>query len=108
MSSHDDTSSTSPPPVRQPASRRASAGLGEQALHWLSAGATLAALRTGARVAGQVVRRNPWLVGAAVVGAGVLWYAVRQRARRQAVLEGQSRQVRALRRDEYERDEYGV
>ena len=71
-------------------------------------GAALAAVRAGAKVAGGFVRRNPLLVGAAVAGAGLLWYAARQRARRQAALEGQACQVRALRRGEYEQDDYGV
>lgn len=78
------------------------------AKQWLETGAALAALRAGAKVAAGFVRRNPLLVGAAVAGAGLLWYAARQRARRQAVLEGQARQVRALRRGEYEQDDYGV
>ncbi|TCT25272.1 hypothetical protein [Thermomonas haemolytica] len=78
------------------------------AKQWLETGAALAAVRAGTKVAGGFVRRNPLLVGAAVAGAGLLWYAARQRARRQAALEGQARQVRALRRGEYEQDDYGV
>ena len=82
--------------------------LPDKAVQWIETGAALGALRAGAKVAGGVVRRNPLLVGAAVAGAGLLWYAARQRARRQAALEGQARQVRALRRGEYEQDDYGV
>lgn len=78
------------------------------ASQWIETGAALAALRAGAKVAGRVARRNPLLVAAAVAGAGLLWYAARQRARRRAELEGQARQVRALRRGEYEQDDYGV
>lgn len=82
--------------------------LPDQAVQWVSTGAALGALRAGSKVAGRFVRRNPLLVGAAVAGAGLLWYAARQRAKAQAALEGEARQVRALRRGEAEQDDYGV
>jgi uncharacterized membrane protein YebE (DUF533 family) len=42
---------------------------------WLTTGAALGAARTGVRVAGGVIRRNPALaVAAAAVGVGVLAY----------------------------------
>ena len=82
--------------------------LPDKAVQWIETGAALGALRAGAKVAGGVVRRNPLLVGAAVAGAGLLWYAARQRAKAQATLEGEARQVRALRHGEVEQDDYGV
>ncbi len=84
--------------------------LPDKAVQWVETGAALGALRVGSKVAGKFVRRNPVLVGAAVVGAGLLWLAARQRAKRKEAeaIEGEARQVRALRRGEYERDDYGV
>ncbi len=82
--------------------------LPDRAVQWVETGAALGALRVGAKVAGGFVRRNPVLVGVAVAGAGLLWLAARQRAKRQQAIEGEARQVRALRRGEYERDDYGV
>ena len=79
-----------------------------KAVQWVETGAALGALRVGTKVAGKFVRRNPVLVGAAVVGAGLLWLAARQRSKRKEVIEGEAKQVRALRRGEYERDDYGV
>ena len=76
-------------------------------MQWVETGAALGAIRTGGKVAGKFVRRNPVLVGAAVVGAGLLWLAARQRAKRKEAIEGEAKQVRALRRGEYERDDYG-
>lgn len=80
----------------------------DKAVQWIETGAALGALRASAKLTGRFVRRNPVLVGAAVVGAGLLWYAARQRTKQQALLEGEARQVRALRRGEYEQDDYGV
>ena len=82
--------------------------LPDKAVQWVETGAALGALRVGTQVAGKFVRRNPVLVGAAVVGAGLLWLAARQRSKRKEVIEGEAKQVRALRRGEYERDDYGV
>lgn len=103
------------PQVADQAVQQAAAGdaaspkaLSGQVLQWLGTGAALGLLRSGARVAGRVVRRNPLLVGAVVVGAGVLWYAAHKRAQRKAVLEGQARRLQALRREEYEQDDMGV
>lgn len=77
----------------------------DKAVQWLETGAALGALRAGSKVAGSFVRRNPVLVGAAVVGAGVLWYAARQRSKRHDVIEGQARR---LRQGAPEQDEYGA
>lgn len=82
--------------------------LPDKAAQWVETGAALGALRVGTKVAGKFVRRNPVLVGVAVAGAGLLWLAARQQARRKEAIEGEARQVRALRRGEYERDDYGV
>ena len=71
---------------------------------WLETGVKLGALKSGARVAGDFVRRNPVLIAAAVAGAGLLWYAAKRRARRaeeeleaQEAIEGSSRRVEARR-----------
>lgn len=71
----------------------------------LDAGAKLAVLKKGARVAGGFVRRNPVIVAAAVAGAGLLWYAARRRAKRaergdsedREAIEGSARRVDAKR-----------
>lgn len=58
----------------------------DKAMQWIETGAAIGAVKTGAKVATKFVRRNPVLAGAAVVGAGLLWYAARQR-RKQGALE---------------------
>jgi hypothetical protein len=69
----------------------------------LDAGAKLGVLKTGARVAGKFVRRNPVAIAAAVAGAGLLWYAAHRRAKRaeegngHATIEGSARRVDARR-----------
>ena len=52
-----------------------------KAMQWVETGAALGAIRTGGRVALKVARRNPVLAGAAIAGAGLLWYAARKRAK---------------------------
>lgn len=52
-----------------------------KALEWVETGAALGALKTGGRIATKFVRRNPVLAGAALAGAGLLWYAARRRAK---------------------------
>ena len=69
-------------------------------LDWVQTGAALGAVRTGTRVATRFVRRNPVVAVAAVAGAGLLWYAARQRARKSAEgepIEGSARRVEARR-----------
>ncbi len=67
--------------------------------NWLRAGMALGAAKTGSRVAGSFVRRNPAVLVAAVIGAGAAWYAVhRYRQKQQAngggeVFEGQARRI---------------
>lgn len=71
-----------------------------KAMQWVETGAALGALRTGTRIAGKLVRRNPVLAGAAVAGAGLLWLAARQRAKKQASgepIEGSATRVEAKR-----------
>ncbi|HEV8693381.1 MAG TPA: hypothetical protein VGQ93_04215 [Lysobacter sp.] len=72
----------------------------------LDAGAKLSVVKSGARVAGSFVRRNPVLIAAAVAGAGLLWYAAHRRAKRaqhagngegddREAIEGSARRVEA-------------
>ena len=71
-----------------------------KAMNWVETGAALGAMRTGGRVATRVVRRNPVIVGAAIAGAGLLWLAARNRARKQAQdapIEGTATRVEAKR-----------
>lgn len=70
----------------------------------LDAGAKLGVLKSGARVAGTFVRRNPAMLAAAVAGAGLLWYAAHRRAKRAEqgegkgkTIEGSARRVEAKR-----------
>lgn len=69
----------------------------------LDAGAKLGVLKTGARVAGKFVRRNPAVIAAALAGAGLLWYAAHRRAKRaeqgeeRGAIEGSARRVEAKR-----------
>lgn len=66
---------------------------------WLQTGAAIGVAKSGTRVFGSFVRRNPAVIVAAAVGAGAAWYAVhRYRRKQQAngggeVLEGQSRRI---------------
>lgn len=80
----------------------------DRALRWVETGAALGALRTGTRTAGKFVRRHPVALVATAVGAGVVWYALRQRAKRKAdgaaqdehaedVIEGRARRIEARR-----------
>ena len=69
----------------------------------LDAGAKLGVIKSGARVAGTFVRRNPVVIAAAVAGAGLLWYAAHRRAKRaeqgedREPIEGKARRVEARR-----------
>lgn len=81
------------------------------ALRWVETGAALGALRTGSRTAGKFARRHPVALVAAAAGAGMLWYALRQRAKRRAnadwqdehaedtgaTIEGRTRRIEARR-----------
>lgn len=64
---------------------------------WLQTGAALGVARTGSRVVGNFIRRNPAVAVAAAVGAGAIWFAVhRHRNKQQAegeVIEGKARRI---------------
>jgi hypothetical protein len=67
---------------------------------WLQTGAAIGVARTGTRVVGQVVRRNPVAVAAAAAGIGLVLYAVRRHRRKaeaEAAIEGKSRRIEARR-----------
>lgn len=69
---------------------------------WLETGAKLGVLKTGARAAGMVVRRHPAIAVATIAGAGLLWLAARNRAKRAEesqgdTIEGSARRVEAKR-----------
>ena len=71
-----------------------------KAADWVQTGAALGAMRTGGKVATRFVRRNPVLAGVAVVGAGLLWFAARQRAKKHAAgqpIEGSATRIDAKR-----------
>lgn len=70
----------------------------DKAMQWIETGAAIGAVKTGAKVATKFVRRNPVLAGAAVVGAGLLWYAARQRRKQreqEMPIEGRATRVDA-------------
>ena len=76
----------------------------ERALKWVETGAAIGVVKTGAKVATKFVRRNPVIAVAAVAGAGLLWYAARQRAKRaehadagHGAIDGESTRVEAKR-----------
>ncbi|MHB8911993.1 MAG: hypothetical protein ACYC42_05000 [Lysobacter sp.] len=68
---------------------------------WLEAGAKLGVLKQGTRVAGMFVRRNPVVAIAAAAGAGLLWFAARNRAKKaeHGAIEGTARRVDARKGD---------
>lgn len=79
-----------------------------KAVQWVETGAALGALRASSRVAGSFIRRNPYLVGAAVAGAGLLWLAARHQSHKRKAQADSVQRMQALRRGEYEQDDYGV
>ncbi|PBJ84171.1 hypothetical protein CMZ84_06970 [Lysobacteraceae bacterium NML93-0399] len=66
-----------------------------QAEAWLQTGAALGAARAGTKLAGGFLRRNPAIVAASVIGAGLVWVAAREYKKRKAnsAVEGTSRRV---------------
>lgn len=68
-----------------------------KAMQWIETGAAIGAVKTGARVATKLVRRNPILATAAIAGAGLLWYVARRRARQaeNGPIEGSATRVEA-------------
>ena len=71
-----------------------------RAMQWVETGAALGAMRTGGKVASKFVRRNPVIAGVAIAGAGLLWFAARQSAKRAAEspIEGTATRIEAKRR----------
>ncbi|MEQ4575509.1 hypothetical protein [[Pseudomonas] boreopolis] len=68
------------------------------ASEWLKTGAAIGAVKTGGRVAGKFVRRNPAIaVAAAVAGVGLIGYALyrkrKQREQEQGVIEGSAERL---------------
>ncbi|HWS77988.1 MAG TPA: hypothetical protein VN205_06385 [Thermomonas sp.] len=68
-----------------------------KAMQWVETGAAIGAVRTGARVATTLARRNPVLATAAIAGAGLLWYAARRKAKQaeNGPIEGTATRVEA-------------
>ena len=68
---------------------------------WLQTGAALGAAKTGTKVVGSLIRRNPAVAVATAIGAGVALFAVnRYRKKQQAkggVIEGKAKRVEARR-----------
>lgn len=71
----------------------------DKAIKWIETGAALGTLKTGTRIAGKFVRRNPAIAVAAAAGAGLLWYAARRRAKQAetGAIEGKATRVEARR-----------
>ena len=74
--------------------------LPDSAGKWLQTGAALGVARTGSKAVGGFIRRNPAVAVAAVIGAGVAWYAVHRHRQKQLaaggqVIEGKSRRIEA-------------
>ena len=70
------------------------------AMKWVETGAALGAVRTGTRIAGKLVRRNPVVAVAAALGVGVLAYAAHRKRKQEALnapIEGRSRRIEAKR-----------
>jgi hypothetical protein len=68
---------------------------------WLQTGAVLGVAKTGTRVAGQFIRRNPAVAVAAAVGAGLVWYVARRQAKKKqnghGMIEGKATRIEAKR-----------
>lgn len=70
----------------------------DKAMDWVKTGAALGALKTGGKVAGKFVRRNPVVLVAAAAGAGLILYAVRRHQKKSnngAAIEGKATRVEA-------------
>lgn len=64
---------------------------------WLKTGVSVGAARTGAKLAGGFLRRNPAIVAASAIGLGLVWVAARQYRKKQesGALAGKSRRIEA-------------
>ncbi len=69
----------------------------DSAEKWLQTGIAIGAAKSGAKVAGGFLRRNPAVVVATVAGAGLAWLAVRHYKKKKAngTIEGSSRRIEA-------------
>jgi len=70
----------------------------DRAMKWVETGAALGALKTGGRVAGKFVRRNPAVAVATAAGAGLLFYLVRRQQKKKALngaIEGKATRIDA-------------
>lgn len=62
---------------------------------WMKSGLAIGAARSGTKIAGGFLRRNPAIIAASAVGVGVAWaiaYQYRKRQQTKAV-EGSSRRI---------------
>ena len=70
---------------------------------WLDAGVKIGAVKSGGKIAMNLVRRYPVVTVATVVGAGALWYLARRKAKQaqngdgREAIEGSARRVPAKR-----------
>ncbi|CAN5652923.1 hypothetical protein BH23PSE2_BH23PSE2_05830 [soil metagenome] len=66
---------------------------------WLQTGAALTMAKTGSRVAGTFIRRNPAVAVAAAAGAGLLWYVARRQQKKahNGAIEGKATRIEAKR-----------
>ncbi len=65
--------------------------------HWMKTGVAVGAARTGAKVAGGFLRRNPAIVAASAIGVGLVWVAARQYRKKKAgeAIQGNARRIEA-------------
>ncbi len=71
----------------------------DSAEKWLQTGIAIGAAKSGAKVAGGFLRRNPAILAASLAGAGLVWLAARQYKKTKAngSIEGSSRRIEANR-----------
>jgi len=71
----------------------------DSAEKWLQTGVAIGAARTGTKLAGGFLRRNPAILAASVIGAGLVWVAARQYKKRKqnGAVEGSSRRIEPTR-----------
>lgn len=73
--------------------------VGPSATKLLQTGAALGAVKTGSKIAVNLVRRNPVIAVAAALGVGVMAYAAKRKREKDghAPIEGRSKRVEAKR-----------
>lgn len=69
----------------------------DKAIKWVETGAALGALKTGGKVAGKFVRRNPAVTIAAAASTGLFLYLVRRQQKKSqaGAIEGKSTRIEA-------------